>query len=344
MTAFAIPGDVTTPTGGYVYDRRVMEASGGALTLSVLPGGFPFPSDAELADTASILNALDGPALIDGLAYGALPADLIAALPHAPIALCHHPLGMEAGLDKATAARLIAKERAALALARHAIVTSDATKATLVENFGLPDDKITVAAPGLDRAAPARIHRTPHAGPPLILTVASLTPRKAHEVLIRALADVADQEWRAVWAGPDDRAPDWAANIRAEVEAAGLGDRIELIGACEAAVLDRLYDEAALFCLPSRYEGYGMVFTEAMMRGLPIIAAETDAAREVIPANAALIARNGDAASLAGALRAALGDPDEARKMGAAGRAHALTLPGWDETWGAIRAVLEGTT
>ena len=151
-----MPGDPETPTGGYVYDARLIAASGGALSPLGLPSGFPFPSNRELAAAATALSSAAGPVIVDGLAFGAMPAALIRALPRKPLALCHHPLAHEPGLDAATAARLRETEREALALAAHVIVTSAATKRTLATEFALPEAKITVAPPGLDRAAAAR--------------------------------------------------------------------------------------------------------------------------------------------------------------------------------------------
>ncbi|MEO1612286.1 MAG: glycosyltransferase family 4 protein [Pseudomonadota bacterium] len=316
----------------------MIEASAGALTPLRLADGFPNPSDEDLRRAATALAAAGGPALIDGLAFGAFPVELIDALPRAPVALCHHPLGLEAGLSADVAAALIGSERAALARAAHVVVTSAATKRTLVADFGLTETDVTIAPPGLDRAPAAK----GAVGPPVILTVASLTPRKAHDVLVDALAAIRDIDWRAIWVGLDDRAPDWARDIRERVARSGVGDRIEMRGGCGSDELEELYANASIFCLPSRYEGYGMVFAEAMMRGLPIVAAETDAAREVIPADAGRFAINGDAASLAETLRALLEDPTARRAAGGAGRAHALTLPDWDATWTIINDVLEG--
>lgn len=282
-----------------------------------------------------------GPVIVDGLAYGALPPALIRRLPRPAIALCHHPLGHEPGLAPAKAARLIANERAALALAAHVIVTSEETKRTLIAEFGVTPEKVTVAAPGLDRAAAAR----GGSGAPVILSVGSLTPRKGHLALVSALAALArrrpDLGWRAVFAGPDDRAPETAAAVRAAIGAAGLLGRIELAGAVGQAELHRLYDGATIFALASRYEGYGMVFAEAMMRGLPIVACDAGAVRALTPDTAAILAPVEDAAALSSALESLLAAPERARAMGAAGRAHALTIPGWDATWRAVSDALE---
>ncbi|QIE55130.1 glycosyltransferase family 4 protein [Pikeienuella piscinae] len=341
LARLAVPGDPDTPTGGYVYARRVIAASGGALAPLALPGGFPFPDQAALDAAASLIAAANGPVIVDGLAYGAFPAELIEALPRAPLALCHHPLGMETGLEPETARHLIESERAALARAAHVIAASEATKALLIAEFGLADENVTVASPGLDPAPPARGAD----GPPTILTVASLTPRKDHLTLIAALARLAesrpDLDWRAVFAGPEDRAPATAAAIRDAIRDAGLAGRIERLGALGPAALDGLYDRAAIFALASRYEGYGMVFAEAMMRALPVVACDIGAEGAAAPAGALRLVPVGDADAMAAALAWFLESPQRRREAGNRARAHALSLHDWTATWAAFGAALK---
>lgn len=336
-----MPGDPETATGGYAYGRRIVAASTGELALLRLPAGFPYPTADDLAETGRLLAAAKGPVLVDGLAYGVLPTRLIDALPERPVALCHHPLGLEHGLSEAESRRLIEAERAALARAAHVVVTSEATARTLVADFGLAAEGVTVAPPGLDRAAPAAFHRGAAAETPTILTVASYTPRKAHDALLAALALIADRPWRAVWAGADDLDPPWRAKIAAAVSISGLGERIEMRGPCDAAKLDRLYDGADIFCLPSRYEGYGMVFAEAMMRGLPVVAAKAEAVRDLVSPAAGRLAPADDPAALAAALAGLLDDPAARRAAGMAGRERAMALPDWSETWRRVQGALD---
>jgi glycosyltransferase involved in cell wall biosynthesis len=191
-----------------------------------------------------------------------------------------------------------------------------------------------VARPGLD-PAPAAARR---GDPPTILCVGSVTPRKDQRTLIAALARVVDRPWRAVVAGADDLDPACAAAVRAA--AAPLGGRVRLLGALDDAALDAAYDGADLFALPSRYEGYGMVYAEAMMRALPVVAARNAAAEALIPETAGLLVPPGDDAAMAAALAALLDDPARARAMGDAGRAAALALPGWRETAAAAARAL----
>ena len=118
--AFAVPGALDTPTGGYAYAREILArlpAHGIAASLVRLPDAFPDPRETDLVETARLLADVPPEAalLVDGLAYGAIPAATIDALARPIVALCHHPLGLEAGLAPDRAAALVASERAALA-------------------------------------------------------------------------------------------------------------------------------------------------------------------------------------------------------------------------------------
>ncbi|HET7154105.1 MAG TPA: glycosyltransferase, partial [Hyphomicrobiaceae bacterium] len=180
--AFAIPGDITLATGGYAYDRRVLAllpTFGVDVHHLALPGGFPDPSVRDLDDTRRLLQVVPKHTIIlaDGLAYGAMPAEVISSLHSPVIALVHHPLCLEAGLGKARQDELYALEKAALALARHIIVTSATTAATLTADFAVPSERITIAEPGTDPAERAR-----GTGQPLmLLAVGSIVPRKAYD-------------------------------------------------------------------------------------------------------------------------------------------------------------------
>ena len=151
--AFAIPGALDTPTGGYEYDRKLLEAAPAAgLALSHLPlsGGFPHPTRAEAEAAIAAMAAAPGPVLVDGLALGALPAEAIPeALGARLIALCHHPLGLETGLSADASARMLAAEAAALARCARVLTTSRTTAETLRTRLGVPAARIAVAPPGL---------------------------------------------------------------------------------------------------------------------------------------------------------------------------------------------------
>jgi glycosyltransferase involved in cell wall biosynthesis len=332
--SFAVPGDIDLPTGGYAYDRRVsamLPDYGIQTELVVLPGGFPHPSAAELEQSRRLLAAAAAPLLIDGLALGAMPDDLVASLPQPLLALVHHPLCLEAGLTSGRAAELKASEQRALELARHVFVTSSATKRILVADF---------AEPGTDPAV-----RASGTGSPLqVLAVGAVSPRKGYEVLIAALRPLHDLPWRLTIAGATDRDPGTVARIEAAIAEAGLHERIRLSGAVVPATLARFYDTADLFVMPSLFEGYGMVLAEAMARGLPIVCTTGGAASETVPDAAAIKVAPGDSEALTAAIDKALRDKRLRARMADASWEMGRTLPPWTETTRRIAAVILGLT
>lgn len=333
--AFAIPGDIDLPTGGYGYDRRLLkewrEAGIPARHLA-LPGSFPFPATDDVAMTGHVLAsaALEETLLVDGLAFGAFPEALAARFGHRIVALVHHPLALETGLDAAAARSLRQSETAALRHARAVVVTSPPTKQVLCAEFGVPAGKIAVALPGTDPAP--RTEPGTGTGPVRLLAVGSIVPRKGYDVLLAALGQIADRHWTLTIAGSPDYAPATAAGLREAIGAAGFGDRITLAGAVDQARLGALYAAADIFVMPSLYEGYGMVLTEALARGLPIICTRSGAAAEALPEAAALKAPPGDAMALAKGLARLIDAPSERRARADAAWAGAAALPGWRDT------------
>jgi glycosyltransferase involved in cell wall biosynthesis len=329
---FAIPGDLSTLTGGYGYNRRLLAGLrelGLTVEILQLSAGFPSPSVAELAATAALFRSLPDQAvvLVDGLAFGVL--EQLAAEQRQRlrlIALCHHPLALETGLSISEQQRLHTSEQCALAAAHAVLVTSAMTKQILVEQFAVPATKITVALPGTERRGFAACDGSP----PLLLTVASLTRRKGHDVLIAALSQLQDLAWQARFVGGANFDPAWAAGLQQQVQRLGLTERIHFVGA--KTDLHEEYSQADLFVLPSRFEGYGMVFAEALTYGLPIVAARGGAVPSVVPDSAGMLVAVDDVAALRGALRHLLTHPAQRQTLqhGAQAAAHQLTT--WQHT------------
>lgn len=337
---FVIPGNINTLTGGYGYDRRLLaglQARGVDITHVALPPGFPAPDAHARAVTASLLSSLPDSSvvLVDGLAYGVLDAELA---PHAArlrfIALCHHPLALETGLTAADSERLHAQELCALANARAIVVTSAGTAQLLCEQFGQHNERITVALPGTDRHGFAACTGTP----PLLLTVATLTRRKAHDLLIAALSALRDMPWQARFVGGGEFDPAWAAHLQALVVQHGLQQRIAFVGALQD--LREEYRQADLFVLPSLFEGYGMVFAEALAAGLPIVAARAGAVPGVVPATAGLLVEPGSVEALQLALRRLLTDIGLRQQFQQGARNAAATLPSWEAAAHTVHEVI----
>lgn len=340
--AFLIPGDLQAPTGGYAYDRAVLKRlpQHGIKVMHVaLPGGFPNASARDLEDCAAIIAGLpaDCLLLIDGLAYGAMPAALIERFARPIIALCHHPLALENGISADRAVALHHSERAALALADHVIVTSAMTGKILTGDFSVPAAKISVAEPGT-----ARKPRASGSGGSEVrmLAVGSVVPRKGYALLIEALAGLVDQPWQLDIAGAL-YANETVQALQGAIGRHGLNSRVRLLGAVPERNLDNLFESADLFVMASLFEGYGMVLGEAMQRGLPIVTTTGGAASQTVPDGAALKVPPGDVAALREALARMLQDPELRRRLAAAAFEAGTHLPSWDDTAKRIAAVLQ---
>jgi len=340
---FAVPGDIETRTGGTIYDKKVMaelRAAGRAVEHLEWPASFPFPSQEDLAAVAASLAACPDGALvlIDGLAFGTMPA--LAAAEAARlrlVALVHHPLALESGLPADAANRLRVSEQEALKHARAVIVTSDMTAATLVREFGVRHDRITVATPGIDR--PAAAWAPPSNPEPRLLAVGTVTPRKAHDVLVAGLSRIAGLGWHCTVAGSLERAPDTVASLRRQIERRRLGGRIDLIG--EIADPTRLYETADIFVLPSRYEGYGMAIAEALAYGIPVVATRVGAIPEVVPETAGILVPPDDPIALSDALRRLIENPSVRRDYADGARAAAGRFAQWRDTAARIGSALD---
>lgn len=344
--AFAVPGRLDTPTGGYFYDQRIiagLRQLGHVVEVLHLGEGFPRPTRETKAAALAALEALPTglPIIVDGLAYGVLPelaGNVCTA--RSVIALVHHPLALETGVSAHEAAALRASERASLAGATHVIVTSEATARLLAADYGVPNEKITVARPGVDRVASAP-RKDKDNGAVALFSVGSLVPRKGYDVLIAAVAEVADLDWRLVIVGPRDRDRATAERIAAQISALGLGARVTLAGEVPRDRLAALYAAADLFVLASRFEGYGMAFTEAISYGLPVIGTTAGAIPEAVPEGAGLLVPPDDVAALAAALRTLIGDRRKRERLAAAARTAARQLPSWETAAQRVASVIE---
>ena len=338
---FVVPGPLDQRTGGYIYDRRIvagLRALGWRVQVHELAGRLPQADEIARAAAAAVVGQLPPRALpvIDGLALPAF-AELSDRLP-AWVALVHHPLALETGLTRAEASALAALERRLLARATRVIVTSPGTRRDLAA-YDVADARIGVICPGTDPAPLA--HGS--TGPGLaLLCVASLTPRKGHLVLLDALAELIELDWHLTCVGSMERDPACARSIIAAIDRLGLHRRVTLVGERAEADVAPLYDRADVHVLPSYHEGYGMVLTEALARGLPLVATNAGAIPETVPADAGLLVPPGDPRALASALRKVMTEPGLRARLLAGARAARHRLPGWSDAVRAFAAELGG--
>ena len=345
--AFAVPGDLSTPTGGYVYDRRMiaeLEALGWTIERINLGENFPWPAKETRATAeARLLMVPEGcPIIADGLALGALPeAARRLRANHLLVGLVHHPLALESGLTEAQAGILRASEKAALAAVKHVVVTSEATAQRLVADYFIPEDKITVARPGNDivASAPGR-----HDGVVQILSVGAVVPRKGFDVLVAALATLPDLSWHLTIAGDRGRDAKTAAQLDSDIVRLKLARRVTVLGAVSTQRIAELYAEADIFALASRFEGYGMAYSEAIAHGLPVVGTRAGAIPDTVPPNAGILVAPDDVPAFAVALSRLIANADERKRFAAAARVAAGNLPTWQDSAKIVARALETLT
>jgi glycosyltransferase involved in cell wall biosynthesis len=334
--AFLVPGRLDQLTGGYLFDRRIVEglrAGGRKMEVVELAGSFP---DADATARAAVRAALAGlpdntAAVIDGLALlGGADSLEAAAKRLRLIGFVHHTLASETGLSAAESARIAGLEGGLLRLLRGAICPSEETAAALGA-YGIAAARIAVVPPGT--AKPAAAHpASRQGGPARLLTVASVTPRKGHLVLVAALARLTALDWRLRCIGSLIRDPAAVAALREAIARHALADRVALAGERRPEELAAEYQAADCFVLPSFHEGYGMAFAEALVHGLPVIAARAGAVPRTVPESAGLLVPPGDVAALAAALQRVMAEPDLRRRLAAGALAAGARLPDWDQS------------
>jgi glycosyltransferase involved in cell wall biosynthesis len=221
------------------------------------------------------------------------------------------------------------------------VVTSASTAKRLVTDYSVPEDKITVARPGNDVVASIPASRD---GAVRILSVGAVVPRKGFDVLVAALATMPDLPWHLTIAGDRGRDTKAAAQLDADIARLRLGDRVTVLGAVSAQRIAELYAEADIFALASRFEGYGMAYSEAVAHGLPVVGTRAGAIPDTVPANAGILVEPDDVPAFAVALRLLIADTEERNRFAAAARAAAVKLPTWQESAKIVARTLETLT
>ena len=326
--------DPRRPSGGNVYDRRAcrgLAALGWSVHEHTVPGRWPRPdAPARAAVAAALARVPSGSlVLVDGLVASVVPEVLEPEAGRLRlVVLLHMP-------------RDEPREVAALSAASAIVATSEWTRRWLSDHYALPGNPVYVVPPGVDAAEVAA--GTPSGG--RLLCVGGVTPLKGHDLLLDALATVDDPAWRCVCVGALDLDLEFVARLRRLAEDKGLGDRVCFTGPLTDDELDRAYAEADALVLASRAETYGMVVTEALARGLPVIAGEVGGVPEALGHAAdgsrpGLLVPPGDPQTLGQTLCCWLGDPRERERLRAAARSRRQRLSDWAQTSRELSAVL----
>jgi glycosyltransferase involved in cell wall biosynthesis len=351
---FIVPGDIHTPTGGYIYDREILaglDALGWQTTVHALDASFPQPTAAALRAARATFASIPAGRLvvIDGLALPGLDRILSDEARRLKlVALVHHPVALETGLDAAAARHFADAERRALGEVRRVITTSQWT-ARALSTYDVPIGALRVVEPGVDpRQTRGSTDPQTTAGAPTehdtlnLLCVATLTPRKGHAVLFEALAELRDRRWHLSCAGSLLRDAPTVTALQHQIDRLSLKKRISLLGDLDAATLERYYAHADVFVLASYLEGYGMALAEALAHGIPVVSTTGGAIPETVPANASLLVPPGDSRALAKALASLMDDPVKRAKLATNAQIARTALPTWRTAASKFAAALDG--
>lgn len=338
-----VPGSLQTRTGGYEYDRRIVRGlrqRGWTVEVCELDSSFPQPTASARAEAVATLASISSGTILlaDGLAFGALADEAAREARRLRfVALVHHPLATETGLSDDAVRELASSERRALASARLVVVTSPATARGLGP-YGVEPARLVIVEPGTD---PAPLARGTEDGPVHLLCVASLTPRKGHEVLFRALARLDARQWRLACVGSLDRDRAAAEHVIAQAREAGITDRVSFSGELEGEPLAAAYDGADVFVLATWHEGYGMAVAEALARGLPVVSTAVGAIGDLVGTTAGILVSPGDVDALADALGRVIEDKSLRSRLAAGARHNRQHLQTWDGAVEKIAKALE---
>jgi glycosyltransferase involved in cell wall biosynthesis len=337
--------DPARPSGGNTYDRhlcRELGAIGWSVHEHAVPGFWTSPSPASFAALDAQLQRIpDGAVvLLDGLIASTAPDVLVPqARRLRTVVLVHMPLGHRPPDQRSDDARR--REGQVLRAAGSVLATSDWARRRLVELYALPAHRVHAAEPGVEPAELAT--GTPAGG--ALLCVATVSFAKGHDILLDALCGISDLTWRCACVGRLDREPGFVDGLRRRALNDALRDRVSFRGPRTGTDLDRDYGSADLLVLASRVETYGMVVSEALARGVPVIAADVGGLSEAVGQNShqippGLLVAPEDSAALGAALRAWLCDPELRTQLRRAARERRATLPRWLTTACVVAGVL----
>lgn len=346
---FVVPDsidDPMRPSGGNVYDRRVIQAlrdHGWRVDEHLVAGSWPGPDGfASRALAAALAAVPDGSVVVvDGLLASTAASVVVPAAARLRlVVLMHLPLGHGPPGHEVSHAR--EQERSVLAAASATITTSEWSRALLLRTYDeLGPQRVHVARPGVDPAPPATATRDGGR----LLCVAAVTRHKGLDLLVEALVTLTALPWQCTCIGVRDREPAFVAELEKRAADYGIADRIAFTGPAVGADLDYQYASADLLVLPSRGETYGMVVAEALAHGVPVVATAVGGVPDTLGRaddgrRPGLLVPPDDASALAAAIRRWLGDEPVRARLRAAAARRRSTLPSWSETAQRVAGVL----
>jgi glycosyltransferase involved in cell wall biosynthesis len=345
-----VPAGPSRRSDGYVFDREIaagLRALGWRLQVVMLEVTYPSPTAEECESAARALAALPGDSLVvaDGSVFAAIgDAMEREAFRLKFVGLVHDLVAAETPTAGAKLSDATESERRVLGAMRGVVATSHGTSRA-VASYAIPRDRIAVVMPGTTPASPARgtrgVDGRDDDTPVELLCVGPLVPRKGHEALFDALADLRHLSWHLTCVGSDTADPVTVGALREQLDLSGLNDVVTLAGDLDDHALSDAYDRADVFVLATRHEGYGIPVADAVARGLPVVSTLAGAIPELVDWGSGAVVPIDDPAALTAALEPLIADDAERARRAAGARSRAETLPHWPDSVRAVADALE---
>lgn len=360
--SLVVYGDPGQTSGGYLYDRQLVDhlvSRGNRVSMVSLPrrsyllslAAGVFGGRLEAETDIILVDELCHPSLFRRVRRSlrggspARPAPVVVAVVHHLRSSERHP-GFLLPLYRAV-------ERAFLRGADGFIFNSEATRRETFRLLGKNPPPSVVARPGGDRfpglLSEDRVReRSQVNGPLRILFVGNLIPRKGLHILLEALAGLTSgpRDWTLRVVGNPAADPSYAWRVRRLAEKlevsgpAGRG-RIFFEGNLDNRYLEKLYRESHVLAVPSEYEGFGIVYLEAMRFGLVPIASSAGGAAEIISTGKdGYLVSPADTAEVRLALQELMEDREFLTRKSLAALRKAGELPGWKDSMETVRLFL----
>ncbi len=343
-----IYGSLHTRSGGYLYDRKLVEhlrqAGDTVEVISMRWRHYARHLSDNLSDGLSRrLQRVDADILLqDELNHASLfHLNRQLRLKFPLVSIVHHLRSSE--MRPVWQNRLYAVVERAYLRSVHGFIFNSRTSQEAVHSLTEAEPLGVVAYPaadhlGVEISDEEIVHRARQTGPLRLVFVGNLIPRKGLHTLLEALARMPKSSITLDIIGSPDVAADYAAAMRRRIAALKLGAIVHLHGALEDDELPGRLQSAQVLVVPSSYEGFGIVYLEAMSFGLPCIGTTAGGANEIITEgeNGFLVPPE-DVDALVGCFQHLVGDTGVRERMSLAARQRFLAHPTWEQTGEKIR-------
>ncbi len=267
--------------------------------------------------------------VVDSAALGLIEAIIGPLQAHGAGVLMHHPTPLAPGASTDLQTAMKSLERRYLPRFRRVVATSALVATRLEQEFGVDATRIRVVNPGIDKQKQQIIRPDrPDGAPCRLLTLGTMSYRKGHDVVLNALATLSDLDWYLTLAGPPrDRA--YFSDLKALIQQLDIGDRVELHGELRGPEMEAIWQQAEVFALATRFEGFGTTIAEAMARGLPVAITSGGAAADLVTPACGVVAPVDSTAEFAKGLRRLIFSAALRANLGKNAFIRAQNFPDW---------------